>query len=77
MLVTLTLTFMDVGARAVISLFMRSAMPGNIVVPAPMQSIPCLSTPLLNDSTLDFLKPCLPLSKTAQPQVPVTGSLFS
>ena len=30
----LTLTFMDVGARAVISLFILSAMPGNIVVPA-------------------------------------------
>ena len=29
-----TLTFMDDGARCVISLFMRSAMPGNIVVPA-------------------------------------------
>lgn len=28
-----TLTFMDEGARAVISLFMRSAMPGNMVVP--------------------------------------------
>ena len=30
----LTLTFMEVGARAVISLFILSAMPGNIVVPA-------------------------------------------
>ena len=29
-----TLTFMLLGARAVISLFMRSAMPGNMVVPA-------------------------------------------
>ena len=29
-----TLTFMEVGARAVISLFILSAMPGNIVVPA-------------------------------------------
>ena len=29
-----TLTFIELGARAVISLFMRSAMPGNIVVPA-------------------------------------------
>ena len=28
-----TLTFMLLGARAVISLFMRSAMPGNMVVP--------------------------------------------
>lgn len=28
-----TLTFMEEGARAVISLFMRSAMPGNMVVP--------------------------------------------
>ena len=30
----LTLTFIEVGARAVISLFILSAMPGNIVVPA-------------------------------------------
>lgn len=29
-----TLTFIDVGARAVISFDMRSEMPGNIVVPA-------------------------------------------
>ena len=36
-LLCLTLTFMDVGARAVISLFMRSAMPGNMVVPAQME----------------------------------------
>ena len=36
-LLRLTLTFMDVGARAVISLFMRSAMPGNMVVPAQMK----------------------------------------
>ena len=37
-----TLTFIEDGARCVISLFMRSAMPGNIVVPAqPTQALRC------------------------------------
>jgi hypothetical protein len=41
------LTFMDAGARAVISLFMRSAMPGNIVVPGQTaQSNICPTHPL-------------------------------
>ena len=36
-----TLTFMELGARAVISLFIRSAMPGNMVVPADVTHAAC------------------------------------
>ena len=51
-----TLTFMLLGARLVISLVMRSAMPGNMVVPGRMHA-PCRQSLMLAALVIEIMQP--------------------